>query len=102
MAATFTWDIVTMERNLLDDIVHTVHYTLVLKDQGETVNAYGSVALDPANPDNIIPYENLEKTIVIGWVKAKLGDEQVTTIETNLKNQLQERLSPQEASGTPW
>lgn len=102
MAATITWDIATLERKLADGTVYTVHYTISAEDQGETASAYGSTGLDPADPDNFVPYEDLDKATVIGWVKAKLGDEQVTNIETSLENQIQERLSPQDATGVPW
>lgn len=102
MSAVITWDIATLERKISDGSVSTVHYTVFAEDQGETANAYGSVGLEPADPANFIPYDNLDKTTVIGWVKTKLGDEQVANLENNLENQIQERLSPQDATGVPW
>lgn len=102
MAATITWDIATLERTLEDDVVHTVHYTVTAKDQEVVTSAYGSVGLDPADPDSFIPYESLDKAIVIGWAKTKLGDEQVKTIETALENEIKDRLSPNESTGVPW
>lgn len=102
MAATITWDIATLERKIADGVVYAVHYTIGAEDQGEICNAYGSLALDPADPNSFIPYDNLDKATVISWVKAKLGNEQVALIETNLESQLQEQLAPQDATGVPW
>lgn len=102
MAATITWDIATLERKISDGTVFTVHYTVGAEDQGETSSAYGSLGLDAADPTSFIPYDSLDKATVIGWVKAKLGDEQVAAIEASLENQIQERLSPQDATGVPW
>jgi hypothetical protein len=102
MAATVTWDIATLERKLEDGAVHTVHYIVTAKDQEVVTRAYGSVGLDPADPDSFVPYESLDKAIVIGWVKTKLSDEQVKTIETTLENEIKGRLSPNESTGVPW
>lgn len=102
MAATITWDIATLERKLSDGSVTVIHYTVSAEDQGETAGSYGSIGLDPADPNAFIPYADLDKATVIDWTKTKLGDEQVTNIENGLETLIQERLSPQNASGVPW
>lgn len=102
MAATITWDIATLERQLSDGMVTTVHYTVSAEDQGKTSGAYGSLGLDPADPNNFIAYNDLTKAEVIGWVKDKLGTEQVANIETGLENQIQQELNPTSSTGVPW
>jgi hypothetical protein len=65
-----------------------------------SAGAYGSIGLE--RPDNLIPYEELTKEIVVGWVKERMGEEQVETTETALLAQIAEQKAPSKASGVPW
>jgi hypothetical protein len=49
-----------------------------------------------------IPYADLTKEIVVGWVKDYFGEEKVAEIEAALANQIQEKLHPTNAAGVPW
>ena len=40
--------------------------------------------------------------MVVGWVKEKLGEEQVTQVEEALQAQLDEKRAPSKQSGVPW
>jgi hypothetical protein len=102
MTASITWDIATLDRHLDDGCVYTVHYTVSTEDQGEFASVYGSVGLEAPDADDLIPYQDLDKATVISWVKNKLGTKQVATVEATLEQALQDRLSPKDASGTPW
>lgn len=95
------WNIANMERYVADGIVYTVHYTVTRFENGEQAGAYGSLGLE-APEGSIIPYPNLTKEIVVGWIKDKFGDEKVAEIEAALSAQIQEKLHPTSASGTPW
>jgi hypothetical protein len=53
-------------------------------------------------PDSFTPYDQLTKEQVVGWVKDALGEEQVTSVEESLANQIQQKLDPTDASGVPW
>ena len=103
-----TWDIAQLERKLPDGetcpdgAVYTVHYTVSLKQDGETAGAYGSVGLGDPDPDSFTPFSELTKDEVIGWVKSALGEEQVTAIESALAEQINQKLNPTTATGTPW
>lgn len=102
MATTIIWDIATLEHQLSDGMVTIVHYTVLAEDQGKTSSAYGSLGLDPADPNDFIAYDDLTKAEVIDWVKNKLGTERVTNIETGLENQIEQELNPTSGSGVPW
>ena len=65
-----------------------------------SAGAYGSIGLE--RPETLIPYSDLTKEQVVGWVKDKLGTEQVEAIEAALQAQLDEQHSPSRASGVPW
>lgn len=101
MATTFTWRIANLERQTSDDCVLTAHYTIEASDDTYKAGAYGSVGFEPP-AENMIPFADLTEEIVVGWVKAKLGDESVGNIETALQRQLDEQHAPSVAGGMPW
>lgn len=106
MADTYDWGVANLERHLDNEAVYTVHWTVnAQRTVGEdtlATGAYGSIGLDDPDPQDFIPYENLTPAIVIGWVKDKLGEEQVESIETALSSQLDSQQAPKNASGVPW
>lgn len=105
-----TWAIAQLERHVADGIVYTAHWTVNATTEGGaegsaggTAGAYGSIGLEaPAKGDTPIPFESLTKEIVVGWVKDKLGEEQVASTEAALAAQIAEQLSPVKMSGVPW
>jgi hypothetical protein len=102
MTATAKWNIAQLERHLADGAVYTAHWTVNLEDQGESAGAYGSVGFSDPDPSSFTPYDELTKEQVVGWVKNALGEEQVTSVEESLANQIQQKLDPTDASGIPW
>ena len=99
---TFTWSIAQMERILDDGIVFTVHYTIDASDGTYNSGAYGSVGLE-APEGNVIPYADLTKNLVVGWVQEKLGgDEKVAEIEAALQEQINQQRTPTTGNGVPW
>jgi hypothetical protein len=101
MATTFAWGINTLERETDDGFVMTAHYTVNADDGTYSSGAYGSVGFQ--RPDNLIPYNQLEESTVVGWVKEALGgDEKVAEIEAALQQQIDEQRSPSKAAGVPW
>ncbi len=106
MADTFTWGIANLDRQLSDGTVTTVHWTVMAErtvgSDTYTAGAYGSIGLDPADPDDFIAYDDLTPAEVIGWTKTKLGAEKVTELEDNLSDQLDLQETPATGSGVPW
>lgn len=100
MATVFTWKIANLERETEDGFVFTAHYTIDANDGTYTAGAYGSLGFE--RPDNLIPYSELTEQLVVGWVKAALGDEKVSEIENALQSQLTEQRHPSKATGVPW
>jgi hypothetical protein len=98
---TFTWAIANLERETADGFVFTAHYTVNANDGTYTSGAYGSIGFQ--RPDNLIPFAELTRETVIGWVKEALGgDEKVAEIEATLQAQLDEQRAPSKAAGVPW
>lgn len=100
MSTVFSWDIANLERETSDGYVFTAHYTIDANDGTYSAGAYGSIGLE--RPESLIPYSNLTKELVVGWVKDKLGTEKVEAIEAALQSQLNEQHAPSKASGIPW
>lgn len=103
MATTFTWKIAQLERLTATGEIQTIHYTIDAEDGvAYRAGAYGSIGLDPADPDAMIPFADVTEQQCIEWLKAKLGDEAVTNVETALQAQLDEQRAPSKAQGLPW
>ena len=100
MTTTISWNISQLERETSDGYVFTAHYTVDANNGTYSAGAYGSIGLE--RPESLIPYSNLTKELVVGWVKDKLGTEQVEAIEAALQAQLDEQHAPSKASGIPW
>ena len=107
MAIAITWNIEQLERQTSDGLVTTVHWRA---NASETVGtglaavsyaatSYGSVGLTAG--DTLIPFADLTKAVVIGWVKDKLGAETVTATEAGLTAQIASQKAPVSASGLP-
>lgn len=103
MTTNFTWAIANLERNTADGAVFTVHYTVAANDGTYSSSAYGSIGLEPPDPETMIPYAELTPEVVIGWVHDKLGgSDKVAEIEAALQAQLDEQHQPTKAAGVPW
>ena len=96
-----TWHIAQLERETSDGYVFTAHYTVDAKDAAYMAGAYGSIGLERPEGD-LIPFADLTEEQVIGWVKAKLGNEAVANVEAALQAQLDEQAHPTKAQGVPW
>jgi hypothetical protein len=98
---TYTWGIANLERETSDGYVFTAHWTLSATDEDHTAGSYGSIGFE--RPEGtLIPFEDLTKELVIQWVQEKLGEEQVTSMETALQAQIDEQKAPSKESGVPW
>jgi hypothetical protein len=105
MADTYTWTVNQLERLVQTGEIQTVHYSVAARSEDEVYasSAYGSLGLDPADPDNMIPFADLTQELVIGWVQEALGgDEKVTEIQAALQAQIDEQRAPSKAAGVPW
>jgi hypothetical protein len=110
MADTYTWSVNTLDRELSDGVVYTVHWSVTASRpnpniSGSTYNAgaYGSQGFtaDPSDP-SFIQYDDLTEAICIGWVQDAMGTEGVNSLESGLTSNLNEQETPTHAAGVPW
>ena len=101
-----TWDVVALDATKtvgsLSDVVTNVHWTASDADGEHTGSSYGSVGLAEADSGSFTAYKDITKDNAIAWAKAALGSDEVTAIETSIKNQISESKSPTVTSGVPW
>jgi hypothetical protein len=105
---TTNWTIQQLERKANDGFVVNVHWRYSMTETEETGKTYYadiySVASYTENPEaeGYIPYEELTKEIVVGWVKDSLGEERLEEIEKSLTEQIQSQKNPPILAGIPW
>ena len=98
------WSIVQLQRHTSDGLVITAHWQAVKESDGKRARVYGSIGLpmkDPSDP-SFIPFDELTEEVVLSWVHAALGDEQVKTYEASLDAQLDALINPPILKGMPW
>ena len=108
------WSISQLDYEILKDgksnVVTSVHWRAndskeVTKD-GEKVTYsgrnYGQAGLDTSDLSSFVEYNKLDEDTVIGWVKAKLGDDEVKSIEDGIANQIDAQENPTTGKGKPW
>ncbi len=100
MAITKTWEVNTLQRELADGYVNKVIYRVKGTDGTYETRATGEVDLE--KPDTLVPYKDLTHDTVIGWVKAKLGADQVASIEKAIDDNITLQKTPTHGVGTPW
>ena len=111
MAATFTWDIPSVDRQVSSGLINNIHWRLkaveTIDGTEYTSECYGSKGMsgDPSSSD-FIAYADVTKENVITWVKAALDNDDYNAssseLEADLQKQINEKASPVQASGTPW
>jgi hypothetical protein len=96
---TYLWTIVNMNRLTADGFVVTVHYNVSATDGTYNASTYGTVGYTEQPGETYVPYADLTQEMVVGWVKASLGE---ATVEASLQSQIDAQINPVQESGMPW
>jgi len=101
------WNIATLERNTSDDGVIIAHWSAydseVVSDVKHGGTEYGSCSFTPdSTAADFVAYADITSAIAIGWVKAKLGADVVTSVEARIAEQITLSKNPVKAVGVPW
>jgi len=99
MSTVFTWSVVQMNRLTSDNYVVTVHYNVSAVDGEYQSSTYGTISYTQEAGQNVIPYQDLTESIVIGWCQTSLGKD---TVEASLQAQIDALKNPVQESGVPW
>ena len=96
MANTYNWRINALDAKIHegdnDNVIYTVHWSFMATDEtGDfTASSIGTMGVE-YDPDNFIPYSDLEKDDVVGWLEAGLA---VDSMKSNLDNQIELKINP--------
>ena len=85
------------------DVVFTVHWSVTAAEDEYSGYSYGSVGLTLDPDATYVPFADLTKEQVVGWVHAALGEEQVAAYEASLAQQIADAKNPPVVSpALPW
>ena len=102
-AVTITYQIDRLDRVLATGAVTEVRWTLVGTSDVYTKQIKLRTPLDqPEDPASLTSYSSLTEEWAINAVKAKIGEEQVASIESQMTAIVQEMAVPTMGSGLPW
>ncbi len=101
-----TWTISTLERNT-DDGVVVAHWRAldseVVGEDTHSGSSYGTCGFTPdSSAEGYTAYADITETQAIGWVKADMGEEAVTSVEDSIAAQIADSKAPAITAGTPW
>ncbi len=97
--ATTTWALANVEYDISDGFCHTAHWTATRVDGDYSSYRYGSCAL--TKPESLTSRTDLKTADIIADVKAVLGTDEVTAIETSLVLDISEQKTPTQGSFIP-
>ena len=108
------WSIRELEYEISKDdksnVITSVHWNCtdskeVTKD-GEKVTYNGGIydvtGLDTSDLSSFVEYSDLDEDTVVSWVKAKLGDDKVQSVENQIESQINKQENPAKGKGKPW
>ena len=70
--------------------------------EGKKVGDVKTEAKDPWKDNAFVAYDKLDEDTVVGWVKAKLGNDEVKSIEDGIASQIDAQENPTTGKGKPW
>lgn len=96
---TYEWIISQLETKPhvgdASNVVVTVHWRLQGTDGTYSSDVYGSAFTKPyESGESFVPYDQLTKETVVGWVEEALGAEQVQKYKDNIAQQIQDKINP--------
>ena len=93
-----TWNISQLDRQTSDGFVTTAHWQCSAVDGEHSASVYATCSWSDGTPT--IPYANLTKETVLGWIWANGVDKDAT--EAALAAQIELQKNPVTAVGVPW
>lgn len=104
MSITIDWKVNDVESVIADGGVTNVKWSCSASGEaGEYAVNGGEAILEPdATSSEFVSYDDLTESVVIGWVKDSLGEEEVTNIEEVLTAKVTAQMTPVKQTGLPW
>ena len=93
-----TWKIADIDRQTSDGFVTTAHWQASATDGDYSASVYSTCSWSEGTAT--IPYADLTKETVLGWIWANGVDKSATEAALNAQIELQK--NPVTATGVPW
>ena len=92
------WNVSALDRRTSDGFVMTVHWQCSATDGDHSGSVYATCGWSEGEP--VIPYADLTKETVLGWIWANGVDKAAT--EAAVLAQIEAQKNPVSATGVPW
>lgn len=106
---TYTWKIAALEAYATQssylDVVYNIHWRLNATTGSYSAECYGVQSVTPYNPDSgsFIPFNELTKDTVVGWLTGSMGEEKLNSLMANLDANIEGQIKPVTLIlGVPW
>jgi len=93
-----TWNISQLDRQTSDGFVTTAHWQANATDGDYSASVYSTCSWSEGTAN--IPYADLTKETVLGWIWANGVDK--AAVEASLNAQIELQKNPVTATGVPW
>lgn len=98
MAIVYDWVISQLEcypvKDKKKEVVNNVHWRYTAKDGDYFAEVYGSQGLDTDKITNFVPYKDITKELVVGWLEEAMGAEKIAEFQTNLAAAIEQQKNP--------
>jgi len=95
---TTTWNISQLDRQTSDGFVTTAHWQATATDGDYSASVYSTCSWSEGTAT--IPYADLTKETVLGWIWANGVDKDA--VEASLAAQIELQKNPVTSVGVPW
>ena len=110
MAATFTYSISQTDFVLSEDdltnVINNLHWRCDAAEtnggKDYTAASYGTQGLAAPDPSRFTAYDSVTEANCIAWLKAEMGADAVTALETGLQAKIDLQITPTTGEGVPW
>ena len=96
--STIVWNISQLDRQTSDGFVTTAHWQATATDGNYCASVYSTCSWSDGTAT--IPYADLTKETVLGWIWANGVDK--AAVEASLDAQIELQKNPVKAIGVPW
>ena len=96
--STIVWNVSQLDRQTSDGFVTTAHWQANATDGDYSASTYSTCSWSEGTAT--IPYADLTKETVLGWIWANGVDKDA--VEASLDAQIELQKNPVTATGVPW
>jgi hypothetical protein len=104
---TWNWQIRTMYTVQQPDPDYVVNVIFILtgNQNGVVSSIQSNVTFDTHQQTDFIPYDQLTQQIVIGWVQASLGEQEIANLQNSVQGRIDQLVNPPvepQDTALPW